>query len=378
MLIRQLTLPIIASLYLSTAFAHPKHHHEESSSSSEHPDYSVMLKNNHNDELRNQIVNVLLEKAYSKGDGEFLEQAEDLMKSSFNSSDTENKLLETRLAQANHNFSRAETILNDVLKKDPKNYDAILQLANIYRLQGQFNQSLKLCDQLDQQSVKLYQAGCVLQVDAMTKNISEIKSRTNELLQMATRLNKNDQQWLGNIMLEIATRFNDPTLASQSIPLLNVDNLPNTLAKSNWYISQQEYSNAIKILTPYRYHDGALYRIILSKQKLNDPLAEKDLNELTQRVQNLLDHKDHIHLREQAQFLWVSKKYDEGLRIAAKNWNMQRENDDFEIYAALALDSKNRESIEKLLNWSNETGYENPTYIQKLKQMGFVAQIDER
>jgi hypothetical protein len=367
--IRQLTLSIIASLYLSTAFAHPKHHHEESSSSSEHPDYSVMLKNNHNDELRNQIVNVLLEKAYSKGDGEFLEQAEDLMKSSFNSSDTENKLLETRLAQANHNFSRAETILNDVLKKDPKNYDAILQLANIYRLQGQFNQSLKLCDQLDQQSVKLYQAGCVLQVDAMTKNISEIKSRTNELLQMATRLNKNDQQWLGNIMLEIATRFNDPTLASQSIPLLNVDNLPNTLAKSNWYISQQEYSNAIKILTPYRYHDGALYRIILSKQKLNDPLAEKDLNELTQRVQNLLDHKDHIHLREQAQFLWVSKKYDEGLRIAAKNWNMQRENDDFEIYAALALDSKNRESTEKLLNWSNETGYENPTYIQKLKQM---------
>ncbi|MEG0197430.1 MAG: tetratricopeptide repeat protein [Acinetobacter sp.] len=369
MLIRQLTLAIVVSLYLSTAIAHPKHHHEESSSDSEHPNYAVMLKNNHNDELRNQIVNVLLEKAYSKGDGEFLEQAEDLMKSSFNSSDTENKLLETRLAQANHNFSKAETILNDVLKKDPKNYDAILQLANIYRLQGQFNQSLKLCDQLDQQSVKLYQVGCVLQVDAMTKNISEIKPRTNELLQMAPRLNKNDQQWLGNIMLEIATRFNDPTLASQSIPLLNVDNLPNALAKSNWYISQQEYSNAIKILTPYRYHDGALYRIILSKQKLNDPLAEKDLNELTQRVQNLLDHKDHIHLREQAQFLWVSKKYDEGLHIAAKNWNMQRENDDFEVYAALALDSKNRESTEKLLNWSNETGYQNPTYIQKLKQM---------
>ena len=48
---------------------------------------------------------------------------------------------------------------------------------------------------------------------------------------------------------------------------------------------------------------------------------------------------------------------------------MQRENDDFEVYAALALDSKNRESTEKLLKWSNETGYQNPTYIQKLKQM---------
>ena len=246
---------------------------------------------------------------------------------------------------------------NDSQLGSTKNFEKCLQLC-----QGDI---IFLCDQDDSWMPEKVEK----LVDYLEKNISEIKPRTNELLQIAARLNKNDQQWLGNIMLEIATRFNDSTLASQSIPLLNVDNLPNALAKSNWYISQQEYSNAIKILTQYRYHDGALYRIILSKQKLNDPLAEKDLNELTQRVQNLLDHKDHIHLREQAQFLWVSKKYDEGLRIAAKNWNMQRENDDFEIYAALALDSKNRESTEKLLNWSNETGYQNPTYIQKLKQM---------
>jgi hypothetical protein len=31
------------------------------------------------------------------------------------------------------------------------------------------------------------------------------------------------------------------------------------------------------------------------------------------------------------------KKYDEGLRIAAKNWNMQRENDDFEVMPPLHL-----------------------------------------
>jgi len=369
MLIRQLTISSIAIFYLSTALAHPKHHHEHASDTSEDSNYSVLLKNNHNDELRNQIVNVLLEKAYSKGDGAFLEQAEELMKSSHNPSDIENQLLQTRLAQANHEFSRAETILNKILEKDPKNYDAILQLANIYRLQGQFNQSLKLCNQLNQKDVKLYQVGCQLQVDAMTKNITEIQPRIDELLQLAQRLNKNDQQWLGNIMLEVATRFNNQTLASQSLQLLTVDNLPNTLAKSNWYIAQQEYQTAIKILTPYRYHDGALYRIILSKQKLNDPLAKNDLHELTERVQNLLDHKDHIHLREQAQYLWISKKYDEGLDIAAKNWNMQKENDDFEVYAALALASNNRASTEKLLNWSDATGYQNPTYIQKLKQM---------
>ena len=57
------------------------------------------------------------------------------------------------------------------------------------------------------------------------------------------------------------------------------------------------------------------------------------MSELSLRVQTLLQQQDHIHLREQAQYLWVSKQYQEGLKIAAKNWDMQRENEDFEVYA---------------------------------------------
>ena len=153
----------------------------------------------------------------------------------------------------------------------------------------------------------LYRAGCELQVDAMTKSYSQLKPQIDQLLSQTPRMSRADQQWLGNIFIELATRFNDPALADKSMLLLQTNNLPNTLAKANWYIAQHQYQTALKLLTPYRYHDGAMYRIILCKQKLNDPSAQTDLNELTQRVQDLLDHHDHIHLREQAQFLWISK-----------------------------------------------------------------------
>lgn len=48
---------------------------------------------------------------------------------------------------------------------------------------------------------------------------------------------------------------------------------------------------------------------------------------------------------------------------------MQRENEDFEVYAELALASQDRISAEKLLRWSTITGYQNPTYLPRLKQM---------
>ena len=367
MLIRQLTFAVLVLSYFGPVHAHPKHQHKNTSS--ELTNNQSSLNNHYNDTVRNQIVTVLLEKAYARGDGDLLQQAENLMKTSKNPSDVENKLLATRLAQANHDFSTAEKTLKEILKSQPNQYDAILQLANIYRLQGQFDQSLSLCNQLNDSEVKWYQAGCILQVEAMTKNYSDLKPKADELLKATSRLSKNDKQWFGNIFLEVATRFNDQQVATQAIPLLATDNLPNTLAKANWYIAQQQYQTALKILEPYRYHDGALYRIILAKQKLGDHSSNKDLSELSLRVQTLLKEQDHIHLREQAQYLWVSKQYQEGLKIAAKNWDMQRENEDFEVYAELALASQDRISAEKLLRWSTITGYQNPTYLPRLKQM---------
>ncbi|WP_025095967.1 tetratricopeptide repeat protein [Acinetobacter soli] len=365
MLMRKLSFAIILMIPVSSIYAHPKHHHSYSGNTEK----NQHAKATYSDATRNQIVNVLLENAYAKGDGDSLEKAEQLMQKSNDPSDLENQLLNTRIEQANHNFSAAEQRLKQLLKTQPSNSDAILQLANIYRLQGKYSASTQLCQQLTQPEVMLYRAGCELQVDAMTKSYSQLKPQIDQLLSQTPRMSRADQQWLGNIFIELATRFNDPALADKSMLLLQTNNLPNTLAKANWYIAQHQYQTALKLLTPYRYHDGAMYRIILCKQKLNDPSAQADLNELTQRVQDLLDHHDHIHLREQAQFLWISKKYNEGLKIAAKNWDMQRENDDFEVYAALAIAAKDTDISKKLLTWSEKTGYQHPEYIPQLQQI---------
>lgn len=368
MIKHKISIFILAQLFISPLYAHPKHHESQEQQQVNQAYYTGLLKNSHNDELRNQVVTLLLDKAYAKGDGNILEQAEILMETSYDPSGIDNILISTKIAQANHNFKKAEHNLLKILQREPENYDATLQLANIYRLQGKFSQSLQECNKLSHPALRAYRLGCELQVQAMSQNYTTIKPKAQEVLTLTPNLKRADQQWLANIILEVAGRFNDPALAEQGVNLLKTDNLPNAIAKSNWYISQHDYQSALNILSPYRYHNGAMYRIILSKQKMNDDSALIDLNELTQRIQQLLSEKDHIHLREQAQYLWLTQQFTAGLKVAQDNWEMQRENDDFEVYAALAIDSKNTVAAQKLLNWSMETGYQNPTYIPKLQQ----------
>lgn len=141
MLMRKLSFAIILMIPVSSIYAHPKHHHSYSGNTEKNQN----PKATYSDATRNQIVNVLLENAYAKGDGDSLEKAEQLMQKSNDPSDLENQLLNTRIEQANHNFSAAEQRLKQLLKTQPNNSDAILQLANIYRLQGKYSASTQLC-----------------------------------------------------------------------------------------------------------------------------------------------------------------------------------------------------------------------------------------
>ena len=71
----------------------------------------------------------------------------------------------------------------------------------------------------------------------------------------------------------------------------------------------------------------------------------------------------------------INTQYQQDLKAACarvidSGWYLQgKENEDFEVYAELALASQDRISAEKLLRWSTITGYQNPTYLPRLKQM---------
>ena len=74
MLMRKLSFAIILMIPVSSIYAHPKHHHSYSGNTE-----NQHAKATYSDATRNQIVNVLLENAYAKGDGDSLEKAEQLM-----------------------------------------------------------------------------------------------------------------------------------------------------------------------------------------------------------------------------------------------------------------------------------------------------------
>lgn len=322
-----------------------------------------------NDAARNTAVNTLMQRAYLQGDSRALGQAEKLMQGSQQPNSIENLLLSARVAQASHRFDYAKQLLLNVIQLDPQQYDAMLQLANIERLQGQFQSSLKYCAGLPAEELLVYRFGCEYQVKAMQQDLTTLKQISAPLGKLLPQLPQADQEWLANIQLEIATRFNDTTLAKQALAYLSDNNLPNAIAKANWYIKQKQPLQVLSIFKNYRYHDGALIRIIQSKQQLKDASAKTDLALLSSRMQQLQARKEQIHLREEAQYLLLKGQNQRGLQIAAQNWQIQRESDDFQVYAALAIATQDKASAKTLLQWSKQVGYRDPQYLPALLQL---------
>lgn len=321
------------------------------------------------DSARNQAVQALMQQAYLKGDSRALGQAERLMKQSNNPNLLDNLMLGARVAQANHRFDAAKDLLKQALKQQPQQYDAILQLSNIERLQGNFKAALNLCAQLEGYELAVYRFGCEYQIQAMQQPLAVLKTNNQSILSSMPQLSGSDQEWLANIQLEIATRFKDAATANVALKYLKQDSLPNAIAKSNWYISQKQYAQVLALLKNYRYHDGALIRIILSKQALKDATFKADLQLLSSRMQQLQARKEQIHLREEAQYLLLKGQNQRGLQIAAQNWQIQRESDDFQVYAALAMATQDQASAKILLQWSKQVGYRDPQYLPALQRL---------
>lgn len=366
----QLLITVMLGGITTAVVAHPQHHHQHQKTQSIVTWKQDAQKNTTrplDDQLRRQMIHVLLEKAYQQGDGAALEQAANLLQAKTSDLTTNDQLLSAKVAQANHQFNQAKQILQQIISKENKHPDALLQLANIYRLQGDFPQAIQYCQRLDALEYKLYRESCEFQVYSMQWPYEKLQTKSNALLQQLPHITKVDQQWIGQQLMEIATRFQNQRLADQVLPYLTAQHLPNAIVRSNWYLSQTQDQQVIDTLTPYRYHDGALFRIILSKKRLNQASTPTDLKELRMRMQQLRENGEHIHQREEAQFLWIDQQYSQGLQVAQENWQIQRETEDFEIYAELALVNKDVEAIQTLLDWSNRTGYQHPRYLPQLK-----------
>jgi hypothetical protein len=108
--------------------------------------------------------------------------------------------------------------------------------------------------------------------------------------------------------------------------------------------------------------DNLLLRLAIAATRLHHAESHR-LSEMFQaRYEAARRDGDFTHLREQARFiLEVRGEAAVALRVAERNWQVQREPADVRIYFAAATATADRAALQNLEAWLKQTHYEDRT-----------------
>jgi hypothetical protein len=104
-----------------------------------------------------------------------------------------------------------------------------------------------------------------------------------------------------------------------------------------------------------------LLRLALAERAVNGADLPKLVQALSDRFAASRMRGDTVHLREEARFqLHLRGNPGEALRLARRNWTVQRESWDARILLEAALAAGDRDAAGEVVAWLDESGLDDP------------------
>lgn len=313
-----------------------------------------------------ELTSQLLQQAYLQGDPRALGQAQAQLDLT-NDQSVDTLMLRARALQANHKFDDAKIILEQILSQDPSQADALLTLSSLLVVQGQFEPAMSHCNQLTDESLRVYQLACVAQIQSMTGKLAQAKQTLSGLASIAPGLDDATARWIYLIQADAALRSRDTELASQVFSVMDTQTVPALMARADWLLKHGQFIEARQLLKDHTDKDALLLRLVTAQIRLNDPEAKQNLALIKERIAVWQLRQERAHLREQADYALLSNQPRLALELARENWQQQRETADILIYATAAIKTNSKKDVQLIQQFMADTKFEYPALERDLR-----------
>ncbi len=248
-------------------------------------------------------------------------------------------VLQATVQQSRHEFAAARNVLAAALAREPNQAQGWLTLANLERIAGHYEASLKACDQVAASGAALYAQACQLETRSMLGEHGLARRGFSKLsLQFSDR---ETQAWSLSLLAESEERAGDDELAlkayRQSLGL--ADDAYTSLALADLFLRTSRPTPALAVLRNQPNSDAVLIRRAYATKLLGDPAWTALQIEISERFQALDRRGDDpgAHARERAlAALWLEEDVAKGLKLAQSNLEIQKEPADWLIVATTA------------------------------------------
>lgn len=287
---------------------------------------------------------------------------------------TELRLLRGIIRQSLHDFPGALEDLQAVLREDPVNAEAWLNLSSVHLVRGNFDEARQAALHFAPLSGKLAAAVAACAIGSVNGQLTECYHHLEKALTDPGPAPPAVRAWALTLMAEMATRLGKPDAAEKwFLSALAVNPTDSYLvgAYADFLLEEKRLQEADNFLAKQRDSDSVLLRRTITATRL-DARSEPSRqlrNRMEARFLASRNRGELIHHREEARFaLEVAGAPERALELAVENWAIQKEPADIKILLESAMAAGNTHVQKQAREWITSTGYKDTPLENRLRQ----------
>ncbi len=303
------------------------------------------------------LIQAQIQQARSTGDPRFLGYAEGLLQQWNGKLADRLRVLKATIDQSNHRFDIARNELNDVLKSSTdrgQSLQALLMLANMELVQGNYDSAAQLCDQLAQRLPGLIAASCQAQAMARTGQAESAYAQLKQQLGRSGNAPENSRLWALGTLGDIAAQLDEPAAETHWRQLLAVapDDLYTRAQLADWHLSRSEFDKTLALTEGYEAVDSLAVIRAIAMKRAGHPDAKRLSDALAERFAEAQWRGNLLHQRDIARYqLDITGETSQALEHASTNWTDQREPADTRLLLRAASAAGDNNQLAAVREW---------------------------
>lgn len=313
------------------------------------------------------LVRRQIDRARSSGDPRFLGYAEGALQQWQGPVTDRLLVLRATLQQSLHRFDSAREDLDRVITgagTPQQKTQAILLLANMETVQGNYAAAETHCEQLQQRYPGLIADSCIAQLDARTG--SPRKAYQTLRRRAATgRADTTSKLWVEGTLGDIAAQLGMPEAADhwQAVLSVSPDDLYTRAQLADWHLSQNQPDRTLSLTEGYEQVDSLAVLRAIAMARSGHPGAEALADNLRERFAEARWRGNLLHQRDMARFhLDVENNAGTALVFAKGNWQTQREPLDTRLLLRAARATGDSRPEQEVRSWLDRHGQTDARY----------------
>ncbi len=265
------------------------------------------------------------------------------------------RLIRATLRQRGHDFESALKDISQLIEIEPRNGQAWLTQAVIQQVRGNYAAALRSCLVLARLSPGLAASACTASVTSLNGRAESSYRLLQQALTDNPSADERTRLWSLTILAEIAVRLGLENAAEahfRQALALGVRDVYLLSAFADFLLDQDRAKEVQTLLKEDSRPDALLLRLALAEKRLNSPRLSDHREALRARFAAARLRGTDRHLRSEARFsLHLLNQPAAALRLAQKNWSVQREPADSRILLEASLAAGDLKAAQPVLDF---------------------------